>query len=538
MPETALDLQQKIQVAQKYDVTIEQIDALLEQRSQNNPLNAANRQIIEDLEKMQEDIVGQAGDVAEYVDLTDQLRENTEQMLQRAAKTKMFNLKKAQLPPPVPNPATSGDPFGSEAPAQQGGLAGFDQEQQYAQQPQDEPHFSTAAELMQWLDTQRNVGDAFNALAQDVSEEAEVLLDDQATRVNARSHLKDALESYFDPMLAQNPDAPREKEKAANQIMQALPHTDSGIAANYTTFGSEMYKKIIESSNREIKAAAEKTARKLQAKQSFNLSKTAQQKTVDNAFLWGPNEKRFDPFYRQPVSDWHVVERNKGFGLTLDDVWNIDYEAIWRGNIMDKYSRPYRDKDGNWVGGYVQKRFEVDKWIPEANNMQLKPGQRRKPRLPEYGVTEARLQANRAKDDRGYGPNSDTSKPFNWHGASKKTNVKAATVFPEPATNGHSNGHSNGIADVVDELGETLATLKQMLAGQNPTYEDVEDIDQDLMNQGMSHEDLDALGREGDMETAEPMSPHDPKWDQEMLGRQRKMVSPGASFASSKKKVS
>ncbi len=144
-----------------------------------------------------------------------------------------------------------------------------------------------------------------------------------------------------------------------------------------------------------IKKIAQNTANKNKEK-AFNLTKTAQHKTMDNAILWGPGQTRIDPFLHQPVSDWHIVERNKGFGLVVDDIWNIDYETIWRENIMDKYSRPYKDKEGNWVGGYIQKRFEVDKNIPETNNMQLKPGQIRRPILPEYGNTESRLQAARA----------------------------------------------------------------------------------------------------------------------------------------------
>jgi hypothetical protein len=139
--------------------------------------------------------------------------------------------------------------------------------------------------------------------------------------------------------------------------------------------------------------------------------------------MYGPGQVRFDPFYRQPVSNYSLVERNKGFGLTIDDIWDIDYEAIWRGNIMDKYSRPYRDKDGNWVGGYINKRFEVDQWIPEGNNYQLKPGQRRKPRLPEHGVIEGRLEAAREKGDIVGGPVVE-GKPFNW----KEAQLKKKTI--------------------------------------------------------------------------------------------------------------
>jgi hypothetical protein len=169
-----------------------------------------------------------------------------------------------------------------------------------------------------------------------------------------------------------------------------------------------------------IKKLAEEHVKKIAKTEKFNL-KTAQQKTMDTGvIMYGPESKRFDPFYRQPVSDWHIMERNKGFGLTFDNVWDVDYEAIWRGTVMDKYSRPYRDKDGNWVGGYINKRFEVDHNIPETNNYQLKPGQLRRATPPEYGSTESRLQAARADGDVKGGPDVDRSKPFNWKEASAK----------------------------------------------------------------------------------------------------------------------
>ena len=85
---------------------------------------------------------------------------------------------------------------------------------------------------------------------------------------------------------------------------------------------------------------------------------------------------------------------------------------------MDKYSRPYKNKEGEWDGGYLNKRFETDRNIPEASNIQLKPGQRRKPVLPEYGNTESRLQDARNKGN--IAGAIDTSKPYNWKEASKK----------------------------------------------------------------------------------------------------------------------
>ena len=167
----------------------------------------------------------------------------------------------------------------------------------------------------------------------------------------------------------------------------------------------------------EIKKLAKKYAKK--EIKAYNLIKTAQHKTLENAVVWNTNQPRIDPFLRQPVSDWHIMERNKGFGLTVGDIWNIDWESIWRGNIMDKYSRPYKDAEGKWVGGYLNKRFEIDSNVPETNNYQLKPGQRRRPILPEYGNTESRLEAAREKGDIAGGPVVE-GKPFNWKEANSK----------------------------------------------------------------------------------------------------------------------
>lgn len=172
------------------------------------------------------------------------------------------------------------------------------------------------------------------------------------------------------------------------------------------------------------------------SKNKFNL-KVAQSKTVDdNVIMWSgqnpygiPQSSRVDPFTRQPVSDWHIIERNKGYGQDgrIGDVFNFDWETFWRGNIMDKYSRPYRDAEtGEWKGGYIEKRFEVDKWIPETNNMQLKPGQRRKPRPVEYGLTEGRLEKMRQDlaVDKGYKPVS-VGDPTNWTSANSGKTIKS-----------------------------------------------------------------------------------------------------------------
>jgi len=205
-----------------------------------------------------------------------------------------------------------------------------------------------------------------------------------------------------------------ESDRIAGQIYDLLDDSVKSVPEG-TEFGIPT---AIAETNEIIKKLAEEHVAK-QAK-AFNLKKTAQHKTVEDVVMYGPGQKKFDPFYRQPVSDWSIIERNKGFGLTFDDVWDVDYEAIWRGTVMDKYSRPYRDKDGNWVGGYINKRFEVDHNIPETNNYQLKPGQTRRATPPEYGSTESRLQAARAAGEVEGGPEVNKTKPFNWKEASSK----------------------------------------------------------------------------------------------------------------------
>lgn len=81
-------------------------------------------------------------------------------------------------------------------------------------------------------------------------------------------------------------------------------------------------------------------------------------------------------------------------------------EALWRGHVMDKFSREWQDaKTGEWVGGYINNRFyvfpdagtpgnpDVDRY--HGNKMTLAPWERsRQPRKHEWSV-ERRLQEQR-----------------------------------------------------------------------------------------------------------------------------------------------
>jgi hypothetical protein len=80
-------------------------------------------------------------------------------------------------------------------------------------------------------------------------------------------------------------------------------------------------------------------------------------------------------------------------------------ETIWRKHVMDKFSREFKNEDGEWVGGYINNRFfkfptagtpdNPDVPRDHGNKMQLANGERtRQPRPHEYS-TERRLQEQR-----------------------------------------------------------------------------------------------------------------------------------------------
>lgn len=292
----------------------------------------------------------------------------------RAASVKPFNHKKAQIPP---------------APVEQ------------------QKMFGSHQELKDWLLQYASSPSPFRETWQVIQNE----------NPSDAESTQSALKNFYDGIELKSPEKILDE---ANELFNYIYGKEEDTMTLNVPFGepSGMPLAASDEVSEILRKIANKTVDKLPKGKPFNLKKTAQHKTQENAIMWGPGQTRIDPFLRQPVSDWHIVERNKGFGLVVDDVWNIDYETIWRENVMDKYSRPYRDKDGKWVGGYIQKRFEVDKNIPEASNMQLKPGQKRKPILPEYGNTESRLQAARAAGE--IEGAKDTSKPFNWKEAQAK----------------------------------------------------------------------------------------------------------------------
>lgn len=72
-------------------------------------------------------------------------------------------------------------------------------------------------------------------------------------------------------------------------------------------------------------------------------------------------------------------------------------EALWRRHVMDKFSREWKDKEGKWVGGYINERFQVSH-DQSGNQMELANDERtRKPRPHQYSI-ERRLSEGRGEE--------------------------------------------------------------------------------------------------------------------------------------------
>lgn len=106
--------------------------------------------------------------------------------------------------------------------------------------------------------------------------------------------------------------------------------------------------------------------------------------------------------------------------FTLDDDPSRVYcaEALWRNNIMDKFSREWRQDDGQLVGGYINERFQVTH-NSSGNPMELSRDERtRKPRPHQYS-TERRLSEGRDEET------------YDLMTASNKKMVKLASITPK-----------------------------------------------------------------------------------------------------------
>ena len=162
--------------------------------------------------------------------------------------------------------------------------------------------------------------------------------------------------------------------------------------------------------------------------------KTAQQHFGTTYMLYGPTEKRICPKLRgKNLSVGDVVSeetcRNHCIdGIVIDDNKTICGEALWRAHAADKFSREYVDEEGKIVGGYLNKRFEINRNVPEENRARLKPGELRKPLPPSARGYEARLQDMRSKEgkSRNYRPDVNTGQAFRWDVDVDQNNVEVS----------------------------------------------------------------------------------------------------------------
>jgi len=94
--------------------------------------------------------------------------------------------------------------------------------------------------------------------------------------------------------------------------------------------------------------------------------------------------------------------------LVLDDDPNRVYclEALWRRHVMDKFAREFKNKEGKWVGGYVNERFQVFK-DDGGNQMQLAHGERTRLPRPHQYSTERRLSEGRGEETKDIVASSD-----------------------------------------------------------------------------------------------------------------------------------
>jgi len=147
---------------------------------------------------------------------------------------------------------------------------------------------------------------------------------------------------------------------------------------------------------------------------SDQLSKQAATSAYPAYESHGPGENRFCPKIRKDVNTF-ICRNHCLDGLIVDDHQVLCGEAIWRQSVMDKFSVEYRDKDGNWTGGYLEKRFEIhhdDGGHPAL----LKPGQRHAPIHEDAWSLEKRMVEMRKSQggSRGYNTPKDSEDLYNF----------------------------------------------------------------------------------------------------------------------------
>jgi len=281
----------------------------------------------------------------------------------------------------------------------------------------DLPSFSNHTEMFEFLNNFRRDGEPGSGYDQ-------VWNGFFAPRLGASpnaSMLEEALQDFYQ----QNEDS----ENSADIVDRAFEIYSSIIAPSVVPVdtiqkAAAVIDSIVEASDEQITILAERFAKsskivKTDSKKSvFNLTKQASHGDMKNVILFGPGQTRPSPIIRDVESNLSALERNKSNQFFLGGIYDIDFETLWRGNVMDKYYRPFDGSHGLSGGGYIEDRFEVNKVIPVGNDLRVPIDGSPRPFIPEFGSFEARMSA--ARGDLNGNDGRVTFAPFNISASKKK----------------------------------------------------------------------------------------------------------------------
>jgi len=101
---------------------------------------------------------------------------------------------------------------------------------------------------------------------------------------------------------------------------------------------------------------------------------------------------------KRVISTWNCREYCLDSIVLDDDPLRVYCaETLWRRHVADKFSREFKNKEGKWVGGYINERFQVFH-DDGGNQMELANAERtRKPRPHQYSI-ERRLSEGRGEE--------------------------------------------------------------------------------------------------------------------------------------------
>ena len=101
---------------------------------------------------------------------------------------------------------------------------------------------------------------------------------------------------------------------------------------------------------------------------------------------------------KRVISTWNCREHCLD-SICLDDdpLRVICAEALWRRHVMDKFSREFKNKEGKWVGGYINERFQVFH-DDGGNQMELANDERTRLPRPHQYSTERMLSEGRGEE--------------------------------------------------------------------------------------------------------------------------------------------